>query len=197
MQGSRRGGAPTRAQTCAFDFDFQREFHVAPRLECAVAKTASKDFTERAMSISTTRWYLRGWLGLVRSAPRRPYAFVAVLGRRVAPSKLMTRVRFPSPAPSSKSMACLDIERAEFSLKSARGNVRDNKRPDFELHPREQDYEKRGSQGSGPGALLSPKQQAQASREIPFGSMGRKSGGWWCISSGRGVAASTPTRLLK
>jgi hypothetical protein len=28
-------------------------------------------------------------------------------------------------------------------LKSARGNVRGNKRPDFELHQQEQDYEAR------------------------------------------------------
>jgi hypothetical protein len=43
-------------------------------------------------------------------------------------SKLMTRVRFPSPAPSLKSNACADIERAECSLKSAQGNVTGNKR---------------------------------------------------------------------
>ena len=39
------------------------------------------------------------------------------------------------PAPVRK------IEGAECALKKRWGNVRGNKRPDFELHPREQDYE--------------------------------------------------------
>jgi len=34
-------------------------------------------------------------------------------------------------------------------LKSARGNVRDNKRPDLELHPREQDQRSRPIDGGG------------------------------------------------
>src|SRR5262245_29225902 len=70
-----------------------------------------------------------------RCGTARPY-----LGEHWS-SKLMTRVRFPSPAPSLKSKTCLEILRELNALKSARGNVRGNKRPDFELHRREQDYD--------------------------------------------------------
>jgi hypothetical protein len=45
-------------------------------------------------------------------------------------SKLMTRVRFPSPAPTLKSKTC--PKGAECALKKRWGNVRGNKRPDFE-----------------------------------------------------------------
>ena len=89
---------------------------------------------------------------------------------------------------------------------SARGNVRGNKRPDFELHPRAKPADRRwrhigdsrlgpnttnllisGSQVRVLGALPSPKEQTQASQEMPFGSMGRKLG-VGAPRSGEGVA---------
>jgi hypothetical protein len=98
---------------------------------------------------------------------------------------------------------------------SARGNVRGNKRPDFELHPREQDYEagrsteeaywrfasaasatnlNQRAPGSSPGAP-SPKEQAQPSQEIPFGkSMTVKPGYTATASSSYSLATATSAR---